>query len=215
MKFGNKIGGGKEKNVFEHPDNPDKVIAKLHERWSENKWQFRGRFYLSKILHVLFPKNIPDVHLSAQGTDKILVSEMKNLDPMHQEIQKLVANGYWRSPVETTYEKKLESDPCFHDLTRSMAYLGIYLDTAGRNFGYDDRGNLIYVDNDFSPWGINLKSLKINFNFNKENLLVRVNSLPEEQKEKALLYLNRIEDLAEEDLADSKSRNKSVTKQHA
>ena len=83
------IGGGFEKRVYVDEHNADKVVkVYLEKEGGENK--ARARFYLGKILHMLFPENFPNIHLSASGkipfdkhTQKV-VMEKKELDQWHK-----------------------------------------------------------------------------------------------------------------------------------
>lgn len=74
------IGGGAEKMVYPHPENDDEVVALFHKEGFKSprfgtiphpemnqleRNRYKRQFYLIKILHALFPENIPDISLVA------------------------------------------------------------------------------------------------------------------------------------------------------
>lgn len=74
------IGEGKEKKVYVNPENPDRVVAeiknpkeiefKADDPIPYSPRQLKGAFYLTKIAHLLLPKNVPEIYQageSAQG----------------------------------------------------------------------------------------------------------------------------------------------------
>src|SRR3990167_10010928 len=61
-KLGEQIGFGSEKIVYQDPNNPGKVIGVFEEWEKKTPNQMKAMFYLTKTLHLLLPKNIPDMH---------------------------------------------------------------------------------------------------------------------------------------------------------
>ena len=74
------LGKGGEKTVYPYPDNSQRVIgvySSKHEfLWEKSPEYNKAKFYLTKILHMLFPENIPDIHkrvvIHHQGMDYFL-----------------------------------------------------------------------------------------------------------------------------------------------
>lgn len=225
MKFNpqklEKIGSGGEKNVYVDPKKPDRVIAQFHEDSLETERAIKGRYYLSKILHILLPKNIPDINLSAKNDKKVIVTERKKLDKRHNKLAEAGVRGegftniYFDSAYDE-HETKLKLDPRYQKLLDSMRFLDVKVDPSPFNFGYDKDDNLVYVDNTFKPWALELnhksEPIKVRYLFNKENLLNVINSLDESDKERAMKYFNRLEELREEEEKEvEKSTRKEVT----
>ena len=230
MKFNwnelEKIGEGSEKDVFADSHNPDRVIARFKETEAENERQTRGRFYLSKILHLLLPQNIPDVHLSAKGGERVMVFGKKNLDEESNELRKGIlrltemkrAGDPRFTETLKLYKEirdalwvKLHSDSNYREFIGRMRRFGVIPDEAPFNFGYDKEGNLVYLDNEFTPWSITeiFGVLDIRYHFNKKKISEAISSLNERDKERALIYLGRIEKLAEEDLGAARTAAKN------
>lgn len=147
------IGEGEEKQVFEHPDKPDRVIAVRKE--PEPAESVKEMFYLRKILHFLFPQNIPDVDLESPS---ISVLEKRSRDAGH------LANEAWKSDRVfgrkklhfKQYEKmadaaekfgwKMGKDPARANLINELRELGIHIDLVAGNFAYSPEGNIQFLD---------------------------------------------------------------------
>jgi len=57
------LGSGNEKNVYIDPENEKRVISLMKETEQRDTLrQLKGRYYLTKIAHLLLPDNIPDVY---------------------------------------------------------------------------------------------------------------------------------------------------------
>jgi hypothetical protein len=55
------LGSGGEKSVYPHPDNAGRVVG-VYEK-EQVPEELINKFYMTKVAHLLFPKNIPDVHM--------------------------------------------------------------------------------------------------------------------------------------------------------
>ena len=203
------VGQGKEKNVYSDPENEHRVIAKIKENKDlvRTPNQLKGRFYLTKILHLLYPKFIPDIHLAAAGEENILVLERKNLDEEHVEHNQLRAGSQSESSeLKDKYKKLLSErdekfvwDDEFIDRFAELSDLGVEFDPSSSNFGYDDNGNLVYADNSFDPW-VNFSDGNHLKKFNAEKIRESIGTLEDTKKEQALKYLKRLEELYQDEL---------------
>ncbi len=160
---------GAEKIVYHHPQDPEKVVAEFRSDAIEAR-EMKGRFYLTKVLHALFPRNIPDISLAAKegGSNPYMVLEKKHLDRQHEELRDLSTHQQMKShqgesdreiddailDKELASMESLNRDPDIEALSKTMREAGLemLLDTSPRNFGRDQEGNLVYVDNSFYPW---------------------------------------------------------------
>src|SRR3989344_2234097 len=172
IKTGRKLGEGGERKVYEDKDNPERVIGAFEyqgetdddKRYLAN--QARGRFYLSKILHLLYPDNIRDIHGSFS-------------DP-NATINKRVRAGV-RGRKNEYFKDGKEKDAEIHGLRYKIyAETGANLDGFFNNFMYDQSGNLVYVDTPDS------------FTFDIDKLRTAVEKLEGDKKVKGLLYLERL-----------------------
>lgn len=211
------IGEGKEKLVYADPENPEKVIAEFKEGESEETAQsLRGRFYFTKILHMLFPKNIPDIHLAAKNGKSVIVLERKRLGGLYRRLEEIAVEYAQKDDKDTegmraleaesrvvsqAHTRKVTSDVAFQRFNEAMENIGAKVDRHPVNFGYDRDGNLVYLDNDFRPWQLHLfvKGPKVEYLFDKEKIVQAIDSLRDSDKERAKQYLERIEKIAEEE----------------
>src|SRR3989338_10688468 len=79
-RLGGEIGHGSEKRVFHDVDHPRGVVGVFHDEVNYRGPEYaKAQFYLTKILHLLLPNNIPDMHLAATeprvvALDKVVLS---------------------------------------------------------------------------------------------------------------------------------------------
>lgn len=92
-----QIGEGFEKIVFSDPKRPEMVIAGIREDEVRPvpPADIKARYYLQKIIHMLFPKNIPDIHLAATKNGSRLRMQKMELDSAHVRVQK-IRSAIWR-----------------------------------------------------------------------------------------------------------------------
>ena len=170
MKFGEPIGSGSYKNVYDNPNDPYKVI-KIHKRDNgiESPEFLKAQYYLAKILHILLPDNMPDAHAVYAPRPEnnikttLQVVEKKYPDEVHKALSGILNRGaennnphllggsdkyeyvYLRNSVHNSPKvKKL-----YYQLLE-IFYKDI-IDKLGPNFALDENGNAIYLD-DVMPW---------------------------------------------------------------
>ncbi len=130
------IGVGSEKVIYQHPEDPNKAIRKYTDEKSSSPERLKSDFYLSKILHLLYPKNFPDIYLSLPNYKIDMVEKI---------------------------EKNLLADIALKPLlslkTRYIANkLGVDIDSSGTdNFIVNDKLNAVYID---SPIGFNEEKIR-------------------------------------------------------
>lgn len=212
LKKAEKIGEGAEKTIYSHPENPEKVIARWHYDTKESLEQVRGRYYLTKILHLLFPKNIPDIHQIYKSGEQVAILEKKEPDTIHKKLHdsllkfhgargsvpRFHAANY--SKLATEHSQRIYWDKQYKDFREKISRLGISVDVVAINFGYDKDGNLLYLDNSFLPW-----NNASDPSYDEKRLREAIDELNGADRESALKYLERLEKLREEDLQERKS----------
>ena len=215
-----KIGEGAEKEVYLHPDDPNKVIAEwFPERAAkESPRQVKGRYYLTKIMHLLFPKNIPDIHLIYKNKRQVAVLERKEADSEHRELHEVIlalrkkqtdelSKKFWKKL--SMHERKIGADERFRDFIAEIGKFNVEIDSTKFNFGHDKDGNLLYLDNSFRPWyESGTAQHKSIVRYNEDELIKAINALSDVDREKASLYLKRLEELRKEELDERKSKQK-------
>lgn len=220
MGVGNpeQVGFGAEKKVYQHRD-ADKIVKLHNPEDAAGKFEVgreryvKAEFYLTKILHLLLPKNIPDIHLVShkyQGS----VHEKKELGKEHKlltDYKKRKHTNPIYTPEDTKADIGLSRDVDRSGIERDLKEFGINFDDGLINFGKDSEGNIIYVDS-VLPWEPNHDSLPqkpfetwVNIDALKEGILSRLQA---DDQNQALQYLDRLEIL----IAEEKQRHDSLMK---
>lgn len=181
----NKIGkAGGEKTVYELQNDPKKVVGFFHESVKETPNIIKARYYLTKIIHLLFPNNVPDMHMAASNphaiiSDKVMRSNNPDLP-------------------RPTYSQMTEIADRFEQA-------GVYgLDLAGaENFIRDTSNNIFYVDS-FTPWVIDYDDTQlihpVERFYSPEGLEKSIQTLPPDLADEAKEALERLNFLYEEDM---------------
>lgn len=194
--------GGVEKIIYQSEDNPEEFIAVLKFKESESSESIKARYYLSKILYLLFPQNIPNIYFAQYNKQPVLILERKFLDENHNYLNQNYSDFSSRVQNLDFYFKfrsKIYSDENYKRLSKELSLLGIFLDPNPLNFGYDKDGNLVYVDNSFTPWFVDDKGQIIAVGYNLSALKQKINEkLPNFLRAQALNYLERLEKLRED-----------------
>lgn len=195
----NLIGTGHERRVYEHPRDKEKVVAV--EKNSEQKTvaEAKGMYYLTKIIHLLLPENIPDVH-SYQTRPSLSVREKVDLGESHNVLREhVIQDRYLGGLPEDEQSRVLKEhsnimeDVRTEDLVTKLDELGLRYDYTGVNFGFDKQGNAKYIE-PFTAFTVDGKENM----YNKEKLLKAINEMPDEQKKFwALKYFDRLNELQE------------------
>src|SRR3989344_9681701 len=65
------LGRGVERTVYPSIKHPDRVVGIYHEGSEETSRSMKATYYLTKIAHLLFPANIPDVQFAASDPNAV------------------------------------------------------------------------------------------------------------------------------------------------
>ncbi|MCC7356339.1 MAG: hypothetical protein IT410_01840 [Candidatus Doudnabacteria bacterium] len=198
---GQKIGRGKDKDVFISKENSDIIIANFRDKKSNE--QIKSAFYLAKLAHIFFPDNVPDIHAAfndeeGKGT---LYLENAHPDEEHKQINR------WRVTREldnervrlnNDYHDKNIADPEIKKLVADMESKGLLPDNAsGLNFGRSEDGDVLHLDTE--PGYIKILNTRI-LRFRPDLLKKAIEELPEgAQKQQALNYYDRLIKLTTEE----------------
>jgi hypothetical protein len=212
MKFriGEPVGEGAHKNVYKDADHPDKVIAirkELEKDSPELERTIKARFYLTKILHILFPENIPDIDLATSDPQATRREKVEH-DLNHATLQEWVKNTLEHLKSGSLFPpKKLEEqsrvaaavneDPKLQKLLSSLNKLGVEIDFTSINFTHDNRGNIVYVD-DIHLWDADWET-ENPMGYDAKKLLAAIEKVEDSQtRERALVYFERLKTLTDE-----------------
>lgn len=206
-----QIGEGFEKIVFSDPKRPEMVIAGIREDEVRPvpPADIKARYYLQKIIHMLFPKNIPDIHLAATKNGSRLRMQKMELDSAHVRVQKIRSRYLEATEQEVNEWKQLDlekqSDPRVRELSRKLTAAGVLVDKAGCNFAFNSAGEAQYLDND-APWFQHLDGTYA-YNYDENLLLRAIQELSEPEKGRTLGYFQRLHTLKKETGKSSAQNN--------
>lgn len=125
-----KLGRGAHKTVYAHPTNEHLAVA-VYRNKEVLPPPFAERFYTRKLMHLMYPKNCPDIHLSTSEPELIV------LDRVTPEKESPLVR--WMRAATDPIRRNLLA----RDMRRN---LGLWIDNNSVNFMRDARGNLVYVD---------------------------------------------------------------------
>ncbi len=215
-----KIGEGRHKEIFKDlHKSDDRVTAVLKGEYVESEKigsrRMKGSFYLTKILHILFPMVIPDIHLAASQPKKLFIVEKKQRSKEHLEMQKMAmrhGGDYDRfNDAENDkyyrYDALILDDPRYKRFCLELKSLGINFDESRHNFDYDKEGNLVYLETGFDPWDSSVDDFAIS-KFDANKLRTALEKLNDDKKERGLTYLQHLETLFMEE--DKELQEKAV-----
>jgi hypothetical protein len=213
-----QIGEGGERRVSVDPENPDKLKKELKEDRPESAEKAKARFYLTKIMHEIFPKNIPDIHQATSAPNTITV-ERRSLDEGHkaQELYRRIFFGSESVDKLTPelakrvneFNRKLIQDPSFHSFISSVYKIGVDFDAQTPNFGYDEHGQIQYIDS-FQPWSTNPNTNKPVKGYDSQKLEMEITKFDAVTQERLLSYLQRLESLYNQELLNSPNESDIV-----
>lgn len=198
------MGEGAEKKVYQNRHHPERVLGVYKHPESPNR--VKARYYLTKILHILLPDNIPDIHLSSSEPNAV-VREKVNLDELYDQLQKIYVKGEWSDEDEKRLqelEKQARERQYYdeHDLIEILHNLGIVIDEGSDNLAYDTNEKLKYFE-DFPA--VEKKKDNLERRFDETALRGAIDQITDEQlKEKAQKYLDRLMELVTKEEAESK-----------
>lgn len=190
------FGIGAEKKVYQDKANPDRVIG-MYKRKEISPEQAKARYYLTKILHIILPKNIPDVHLSVAKPNVIMRKKVE-LGSAHHVIREQWLKEKMIDRANEHHINRamgnIANDPKVRTLKDKLFNAGVDVDNFPGNFGIDNEGNAQYIE-DFGD--IYFESGR--FSFNEDKLTSAIEALPRKEREKALGYLEKVKSLIMEE----------------
>lgn len=205
MKKGEQIGIGGNKQVFRDSHDDKKVVLEFHKKVDNE--QIRGTFYLSKIAHLLFPDNIPNIDIAGNRTKSYLHMTREDHDPAHSQLNALLLKErdyitrISDEPKLTSAEQAMalgemfekEFDPYVRAFCDKAIESGLIIDQLGKNFSHRSGEPVKYLDVQLAwIYGWN-KEIKLNFD---EALLVKsIKRLDEPQRTLAGVCLQRLLEL--------------------
>jgi len=188
-----RYAGGKDWTVYVDPTDENLLIKEAKGRSLSEK-RMNQLFHLGKLLHILFPNNIPDVcSTSVENGSKLKVQRIM-LDDESETIRDLYQN---KSVTKLTdadlhFFNRIKAHPNFNALRTILLELGLHIEVVPENFGFDMHNNLYYLDSDLiDPYEANIDARQLIGNL---RAFIQKFNLGQE-REQALLHLKELEDL--------------------
>ena len=150
------IGEGEEKIVFLDSKNKERVIAEAKESdflERETPRQLKGRYYLTQIVHLLLPENIPAVYQASESLDGLQSVDAQHIPHTESHKQLVGARHLYKERIAIEEEVAKEIGKEIHDINSKLADLGFYLEIDDDLVNYikDEKGNVQYIET-FKPW---------------------------------------------------------------
>lgn len=190
IEIGKKLGEGNEKDVYIRKGRPDQVVGVYKKEWSSES-KIKGRFYLMKLLHILYPEGTRDIYASYSEPPSVISPRVES------KFLRKIRNNIGISDRQKILE--------IRQFTKKMSQdFGVYCDPMEDNFMYDEKDNLIYIDT-ISPWSrgkLRPNSNKLiggKLNLDLGKIRIAIESLTDQDRAKANVYLERLLILAKED----------------
>jgi hypothetical protein len=201
-KYGEILGKGVEKIVFQDSENPNYVMKFYKDRLLDQLGNMdqvnnimKAHYYFMNILHLLFPEEIPKmaqigVVKNKEGKQELMTYIKRvELGITHKKINDKKTQGLL---IPFEYEKDIRKKVDIKNFYIKMAKLGIKVDDRYWNFN-DDGTYLdsikIFENSMADPIARGTRSI----NFNRVKLVSAINNLEPRKKERSLKYLERME----------------------
>lgn len=193
------FAAGSERRIYHHPKKKNKIVAVENVAYQRNAQHARQEYYLTKIMHILLPDNIPDIHFYG-SKPSMSVRQNVELGPAHQRAQKEMlayrmddgnlghlTSEYYRS------SRLIEKTPEVRRLINTLWDFGLNVDTFMGNFGIDEKGNAKYVEPFSALFDYHIR-------YDAKKIKDAIEKLENQtQRRRALKCLERLEALSKKD----------------
>ena len=189
------FAAGAERKVYRHPRKKERVVAVENVSFRRNEQQARQEYYLTKIMHILLPDNIPDIH-SYGSRPSMSVRQNVELGTEHKIIQEQkLANrtkGGRFYDIDSKVRSSIINDPRTQRLQETLQNFGLNVDPYAFNFGFDEKGNAKYIE-PFSAL------TDYHIRYDRKKILEAIKNIKDQkQRARALRYLARLDALVAE-----------------
>ncbi len=218
MKRGESFAEGDYKKIYEDAERPEELVhAEFKKPLSAE--QIKSTFYFNKIAHLLFPKNIPEIHIAGDDgfdpeADEIdpekvtsyFKAERIETDENHNRIRDISTKAYSQTLPPAEYIEghiiadKFRNSPEVKEFMQAMEDSGMGTDEGPQNYSFTKGGVVQYVD--LNPaWFYKDGEILPKPIFDAVKMKEAIADLPEGEKEKGEAYLKRLNALWETELA--------------
>ena len=210
------LGEGGERKIYVNPEDESKIISELREEAEKDTpRQLKGRYYLTKIAHLLLPKNIPDIYQAGESIDEKQTVDRKRISHTrgHSRLQEIRRSGEDEESAREQIVQEIGEGAT--ELDEELERIGIsynIIDSNVGNYIKDKNGNVYYLET-FKPWEVSPGDPKeLEAFFNEEELRDAIGDISDpEVKEKATQYLKRILVLLEEERQEMQEHHEDLS----
>ncbi|TRZ80014.1 hypothetical protein D4R86_05055 [bacterium] len=197
------LGEGEQKKTFINPEDERKIISETRESAEKDTpRQLKGRYYLTKIAHLLLPKNIPDIYQAGESRNETQTVDTERISHTlgHTFLQEERRSGADEGFARKQMIEEMGAGMGEVDLELERIGLGFNIDSNVGNYTKDEAGNVYYLET-FKPWQadpVNPKELEVLFD--EDELRGAIEDISDQEtKEKCTHYLERLLALLEEE----------------
>ena len=196
------LGEGGERKTFINPEDVDRVISVKKEGVEKDTpRQLKGRYYLTKIAHLLLPNHIPDIFQVRESSDGVQTIDTERIShtPGHKLVQETLRSGGDGELARKELARELGKEKSELVFALSDLGFGFNIDEYLGNFTKDEKGNVYYLET-FSPWQEDVEPGELEALFDEEVLREAIGQLPDQEtRETCMRYLERLLVLFEEE----------------
>ncbi|MEA2112769.1 MAG: hypothetical protein U9P50_02235 [Patescibacteria group bacterium] len=197
------LGEGIEKKSFINPKDERKIISETKEgAEKDTPRQLKGRYYLTKIAHLLLPENIPDIYQAGESRDGIQTVDRERIShtPGHKLLQEKRRSDEEEELARQEIIEEMGGE--MNKVTNTIADIGLAfnIDENIGNYTKNEAGNVYYLET-FKPWEVDLVNPKeLEALFDEEELREAIDGISDQKvKEKCTQYLEKLLVLFEEE----------------
>jgi len=187
-------------SVQEHVETLDS-LNEIEQKEQDTPRQLEGRYYLTKIAHLLLPESVHDVYQVGESPDETKTGDAERitLTPAQKRLQEIRQSGGDDELVQDQLVEELGDG--WGDLNTELGDIG--LDIQNQNldkYSKDKAGKVYYLDT-FKPWQVDpVVPSEFEVLFSEMDLRIAIEEISDEEtKEECHRYLDRLLILLEED----------------
>lgn len=200
----------KERKKFIDPRNERRIISETRESAEkESHRQLKGRFYLTKIAHLLLPDNVPEIHQVGESVDGEQTVDTERIsNTLLEEYIQARKSGEDKKVAdieETVVAAGEEAGVLDSEFTRIG--FGFAVDVEVSDYRMDQAGNVLHLDT-FESWHVDfINPRELDLSFDEEELRAAIDDIPDEgTKGTCIKHLERLLTLFEEDNQERKEK---------
>lgn len=207
------LGEGDERRTFVNPEDESKIISEMKEdAEKDTPRQLKGRYYLTKIAHLLLPKNIPDIYQAGESRDGTQTIDAERIShmPGHKLLQEMRQSGEDEGLARKQIIDEMGKEMGELTMELSEIGLGFNIDEYVGNYTKDETGNVYYLET-FKPWVFNPKNPEdFEVLFDEETMKEAIEGISDQEtKEKCMKYFKRLLVLLEEEKQELQENNEA------